>query len=86
MSSLVNERSWLDIVRSKVPELDEQPNDEHEQTRACDDAAVFCCPNCGAPIGVTDGQQLTAGAIIINSVAELTCIACQRSYTWQPTE
>jgi hypothetical protein len=86
MSSLANEPNWLEIVRSKVPDLDEQPKDEQAPPASCDDASVFCCPHCQAPIGATDGRQLTAGAIIINSPAKLTCMACRQTYDWQPIE
>jgi hypothetical protein len=84
MSSLVNERSWLDIVRSSVPDLNEQPKAEQAQGPACEEAAVFCCPNCNAPVGATNGQQLTAGAIIITSPTKLACVACHKSYEWSP--
>jgi hypothetical protein len=86
MSSLVDERSWLDIVRSKLPDLDEQADDRPAHPVACADASVFCCPHCNAPVGATDGKQLTAGAIIITSPTELSCMACQQSYEWRPAE
>lgn len=86
MSSLADERSWLDIVRSRLPDLDEPTPDLPTQMASCTDASVFCCPNCNAPVGTTDGRQLTAGAIIITSPTHLSCMACQQSYEWRPTE
>ena len=86
MSSLVNESNWLEIVRSKVADINEQPKVEEEPALSCGDAAVFCCPHCNAPVGATDGRQLTAGAVIINSTTTLTCMACRQTYDWQPAE
>jgi hypothetical protein len=52
----------------------------------CEDARVFCCPHCDAPIGTTDGQRLTVGAVIIESPIELTYLSCKERYHWQPGE
>ena len=48
------------------------------------DHMVFRCPHCDAVQGTTNGRELTAGAVIILSQVELTCVACRTLYTWRP--
>ncbi len=52
--------------------------------QACEGGAVFCCPNCGAPLGAVCGNELTVGAVIIRDRVGLTCVACSQASEWNP--
>ena len=73
MNESDDNRSWVEQQRDKVADMP-----------TCENAAVFCCPHCGAPVGSTDGRQLTVGAIIVKENITLKCVACRQDYEWQP--
>ena len=59
-------------------------NNRPQDPEICNKDTVFCCPNCGAPLGTTDGREFIIGAVIVRESIKLVCIACQQPYEWRP--
>ena len=56
----------------------------NESAKTCENQKIYCCPHCGAPLGSTNGRELTIGAVLVRDSIRLKCVACHQSYEWHP--
>ena len=60
----------------------QQQQEDRERFAAAD--SIYRCPHCHVAQGITNGRELTVGAMIISSSVHLTCVACYTLYEWHP--